>query len=287
MKIAWIGTGIMGKSMLRHLHKAGHTLSVYNRTLLKASNLIEEDIQVCTTIQDCIKEAQIIFTMVGYPHDVEEVYTKEQGIMRHAKKGAIFIDMTTSSPQLAVKLAIQAHKQGFQMLDAPVSGGDSGAKNATLSIMVGGDEDAYHLVYPLFELLGKQIHYLGKSGNGQHAKAANQIAVAGAVVAMSEAIHYMRINNLPEQDVLALISKGAAGSWQLENNGPRALVNDFAPGFYIKHFIKDMKIAQDVMKEHQEDLPMLNIVCNLYQQLQKEGFENEGTQALIKYYEDL
>lgn len=287
MKIAWIGTGIMGKAMLLHLHNANHEISVYNRTIEKAFNLKECGINVCNTIQECVQDAEVIFTMVGYPHDVEDIYTSEIGILKHAKKGAVLIDMTTSSPQLAVKLAKLAKQKSLYILDAPVSGGDTGAKNATLSIMVGGDQEAYTIAYPLFELMGKQIHYLGKAGNGQHAKAANQIAVAGAVAAMSEAIHYMRVNGLSQEDTLSLISKGAAGSWQLENNGPRVLANNYEPGFYIKHFIKDMKIVQNVMKEHQETLPMLNTVCDLYEQLQENGHENEGTQALIKYYEEL
>lgn len=284
MNIAWIGTGIMGAAMLSHLHEAGHQLHLYNRTEEKAKQLEQNGITAFSSIGECIKDCDVVFTMVGYPNDVEEVYTKN-GIFAHAKKGALLIDMTTSSPQLAARLYEEAKTYGLHMLDAPVSGGDSGAINGTLSIMAGGDEDDYQKAYPLFCCMGKEIHHMGKAGCGQHAKAANQIAVAGAVAAMSEAIHYMRMNHLVEEETLKVIANGAAGSWQLLHTAPKVLKNDFQPGFYIKHFIKDMKIIQDVMKEHHEHLPMLDTVCSMYEELQKNGHENDGTQALIKHYE--
>lgn len=285
MKIAWIGTGIMGKAMLLNLHQNGHHIAVYNRSQNKAEALRQDGIEVYTSIRECIKDCEVVFTMVGYPKDVEEVYLGDNGILKHASKKSILIDMTTSSPHLAIQLAQEAEKLGLFILDAPVSGGDSGAKNATLSIMVGGNKEAFEKIYPLFTCMGKEIHYLGKAGNGQHTKAANQIAVAGAVAAMSEAIHYARINGLSDEKMIQVISKGAAGSWQLDNTAPRVLQKDYEPGFFIKHFIKDMNIIKMVMQEHHEALPMLDTVCGLYEELQKEGYENDGTQALIKYYE--
>lgn len=285
MKIAWIGTGIMGGYMLQNLHQQGHQLHIYNRSYEKAERLKQEHIEVHNTITDCVKDCEVIFTMVGYPKDVEEIYTCRNGIFESATKGSIFVDMTTSSPHLAKKLSQIAYEHSCAMLDAPVSGGDIGAKCGTLSIMVGGDEEAYRKILPLFKSMGKEIQHMGKAGNGQHTKACNQIAVAGAVAAMSEAIHYARVNELCDEDVINVISRGAAGSWQLENTAPKVLHEDYAPGFFIKHFVKDMHIVQDVMKDKNEKLPMLETVCQLYEKLQQKGYENDGTQALIKYYE--
>lgn len=285
-KIAWIGTGVMGGSMMMHVHHAGYAVSAYNRTKERALPYVKEGINVCDSIAQCVQDADVIFTIVGYPNDVEEVYTSEAGIFANAKQGAICIDMTTSSPTLAVQLYELGKAKGIAVLDAPVSGGDSGAKNGTLSIMAGGDEAAFEEVKPLFETMGTPL-LMGKAGSGQHTKACNQICVAGAVAAMSEAIHYARVNGLDETQMLEAIAKGAAGSWQINNTAPRVLQEDFAPGFYIKHFIKDMRIVQDMMKVHGEELDMLNAVCKEYETLAEQGHENEGTQALIKYYEKI
>ena len=283
MKIAWIGTGVMGKHMLLHLHEKGHDVSVYNRTYQKAEPLKKEGIHVCKTIEECVQKAEVIFTMVGYPKDVEEVY---QEIFTHVSKGAILVDMTTSSPQLAKQLYQKAKELGLSMLDAPVSGGDSGAKNATLSIMAGGDKETYEKIVPLFSCMGTSLHYMGEAGNGQHCKACNQIAVAGAVAAMSEAIVYAKAQGLEVGSVLDAIRKGAAGSWQMDHTAPRVLNNDFEPGFYIKHFVKDMHIVQQEMKDKNE-LQMLNSVCSMYEELEKNGEGNKGTQALLHYYENV
>lgn len=285
-KIAWIGTGVMGGSMMMHVRHAGYAVSAYNRTKARALPYEKEGINVCDSIAQCVQDADVIFTIVGYPNDVEEVYTSAEGIFANAKQGAICIDMTTSSPTLAVQLYELGKAKGIAVLDAPVSGGDSGAKNGTLSIMAGGEEAAFEEVKPLFETMGTPL-LMGKAGSGQHTKACNQICVAGAVAAMSEAIHYARINGLDEKQMLEAISKGAAGSWQINNTAPRVLQEDFAPGFYIKHFIKDMRIVQDMMKAHGEELDMLNAVCKEYETLAEQGHENEGTQALIKYYEKI
>ena len=284
MQIAWIGCGVMGSHMLQHLHNGGNTLHIYNRTYEKAKALEIEGIYAYETIADCVRNADVIFTMVGYPKDVEEVYCSEEGIFANAKKNTIMIDMTTSSPTLAKKLYRQAKELGFAMLDSPVSGGDSGAKSATLSIMIGGDQDVYEKVKPLLSLMGTNLCYMGETGNGQHTKACNQIAVAGAVAAMSEAILYAQKENLDVHSMLNAIAHGAAGSWQINNTAPRLLANDFAPGFFIKHFIKDMHIVQEEMAQKDIHLEMLSSVCKMYEELAEQGEENNGTQALIHYY---
>lgn len=284
MKIAWIGCGVMGTSMLLNLKKGGHTVSAYNRTYEKAAPLLEQGIRVERTIRDCVSDADVVCTMVGYPKDVEEIYEGDDGIFAHAKAHAVLIDFTTSSPALAKKLYTAAKAKGYAMLDAPVSGGDSGAKAASLSIMTGGDEEVFEQMRPLFSLLGTGIQYMGEAGSGQHTKACNQIAVAGAVAAMSEALVYARAVGLDEQKMLTAIAKGAAGSWQIDNTAPRVLANDFAPGFYIKHFIKDMHIVQQEMEQQDVHLDMLEAVCNMYEALAGVGEENNGTQALVHYY---
>ena len=248
--------------------------------------LKEHGVHICESIAACVKDADVVFTMVGYPKDVEDIYTCKDGIFEHIKKGCILIDMTTSSPALAQSLYEKAKMYHAYMLDAPVSGGDSGAKSATLSIMVGGDKEVFEQAYPLFKILGTSIHYMGAAGCGQHAKACNQIAVAGAVAAMSEAIVYACKQNLPVEKMLNAISKGAAGSWQLEHTAPRVLANDFQPGFYIKHFIKDMNIIKAEMNAKDMELMMLNTVLEMYRTLAENGEENLGTQALIHYYDN-
>ena len=282
MKIAWIGTGVMGSAMLMHLVKAEHEVHAYNRSYEKVEKLVSCGVAVHQTIKDCVKDCDMVFTMVGYPKDVEEVYTSKDGIFAHAKKHAILIDMTTSSPKLAQALSIKAKALAYQMMDAPVSGGDSGAKAGTLSIMCGGDPETFDQCKAILSLMGTPL-YMGEAGSGQHTNACNQIAVAGAVAAMSEAIVYAKENHLNVEAMLQAIAGGAAGSWQINNTAPRVLKNDFAPGFYIKHFIKDMHIVQEEMgKQH---LDMLDTVCHMYEELAKKGEENAGTQALIHYYE--
>ena len=237
MKIAWIGTGVMGYSMAQHLIDAGHQLSVYNRSFEKTQGL---NAHRATSIEEVVKNQDVIFTMVGYPKDVEEVYEE---IFRHASSSSICVDMTTSDPKLAKKLYEKGLSLGIEVLDAPVSGGDIGAKNASLAIMVGGKKSVFDQVYPLFEKMGKSIQYLGDAGNGQYCKMANQIVIAGNLAAASEAIRYAQEVGLDPSKMLAAIAGGSAGSWQINNNGPKMISKDYAPGFYIHHFIKDLRLV--------------------------------------------
>ncbi len=287
MNIGFIGIGVMGRSMAGHLAKAGHTVYAYNRSADKAEAFAKEFGGVfCATIEECVKNADAVISIVGMPYDVKEVYLGEKGILNCAKKGAIAIDMTTSSPTLAAEIWEKGKEKGIDVLDAPVSGGDSGAKNATLSIMVGGDEAVFEKVKPLFEIMGKNIVYMGKAGSGQHTKAANQIAVAGATAAMTEAIVYAEDVGLDPHKMLEAIGAGAAGSWQLSNMAPRVLKEDFAPGFFVKHFIKDMKIVVEEAEKRGDSLKMLSAVLSMYEEMAQKGLENDGTQALIKLYKN-
>lgn len=281
MHIGFIGTGVMGAPMVRNLLKSGFEVNVYNRTINKAK-VLEEDGAKCTgSIEECVKDVDVVITIVGYPKDVEETYDK---IIANAKKGAILIDMTTSSPKLASELYTKAKENGLYMLDAPVSGGDSGAREGTLTIMVGGDKEIYDKAMPVFEAMGKTFNYMGKVGSGQHCKMANQIAIAGAIAGAMESMTYAIRVGLDINTTLKAISKGAAGSFQLNMASSKVLANDFAPGFYIKHFIKDMQIAQGEAERRHLVLPVLNQVLAEYEELDEQGYGDLGTQALYKYY---
>lgn len=288
-KIAWIGTGVMGKPMAGFLAKAGHELRLFNRTFAKAEQAVKEygdsvNAKACDNILEAIDDADYIFSIVGYPSDVESVLSGANGVIQNAKAGAIVVDMTTSSPELAEKLYVEGKEHNVHVLDAPVSGGDSGAKNGTLTIMVGGDEDIYLATKALFELMGSTINYMGKAGNGQHTKAANQIAVAGATSAYTEALVYAIKVGLDPEEMLQAVGGGSAASWQLQNMAPRALDHDFAPGFFVKHFIKDMKIAKSEIEKQGIELNMLNVVLQTFEDFAEKGHEDEGTQALIRNY---
>lgn len=285
-KIGFIGVGVMGKSMVRNLVKNGFDVSIYTRTKSKVLDLIEEGITWCNDVKSCAKDKDIVITIVGYPKDVEEVYFGEDGIIENAKEGAYLIDMTTTSPKLSIRIYDEAKKRNVFALDAPVSGGDVGAKNATLSIMVGGDRDAFEECVDIFKSLGTNIIYEGGAGSGQHTKMANQIALGGAIAGVCEAITYSKKVGLDVEKMLDSISKGAAGSWQMSNMAPRMLKGDFDPGFFIKHYIKDMKIADDEAKDVNLELDILDDVLKMYEKLQDEGMGDLGTQALIKYYEN-
>lgn len=282
LTIGFVGTGVMGKSMAKNLHLAGYPLHVYTRTKGKAQALIESGAIWKETIADLTTSSDVIITMVGYPSDVEEIYLGENGILQHAKKGTYVIDMTTSKPSLAVDIYKQAHSKGVYALDAPVSGGDIGAQNGTLAIMVGGDQHVFDKLSPIFKVLGENIKLQGKAGAGQHTKLANQIAIASNMIGVCEAIVYAVKAGLDPSDVLQSISTGAAGSWSLSNLAPRMIAGDFAPGFFVKHFIKDMMIAIESAQEMGFTTPGLSLSLELYQELAQMGEENSGTQALIK-----
>ncbi len=277
-KIAWIGTGVMGKPMALHLANAGYQIKAYNRSYDKAAALAPL-VTPCQTIQEAVHDADIIFSIVGYPADVSEVY---QSVFRYAPRGALCVDMTTSSPALAKQLAVTAEELGFVMVDAPVTGGDIGAINATLSIMVGGPIDAFDSLLPLFEKLGKRITYMGLAGAGQYAKLANQITIAGAIAGVAEALTFAQLKHLDLVSMLAVITGGSASSWQAQNNGPKMITHDYAPGFYIKHFLKDLNLA--IAEKGDFPLPILENVQRIYDQLATLHRADEGTQAIIEYY---
>ncbi|PNV62283.1 oxidoreductase [Clostridium sp. chh4-2] len=284
MKIGFIGVGIMGKSMVRNLMKAGFEVSIYTRTKSKVLDVIEEGAVWCGTVSECAKDQDVVITIVGYPKDVEEVYFGDDGIIANAKKGAYLIDMTTSSPKLAIRIYEEARKAGLSSLDAPVTGGDGGAKAGTLTILVGGDKDAFDACMPVFEAMGKNINYEGQAGNGQHTKMCNQIALAGALSGACEAMVYAKNVGLDVQQMLDSISTGAAGSAQMSNVAPRVLKEDYNPGFFIKHFIKDMKLADEEAQGAGIELGVLEYILSMYQDLEAEGMGDLGTQALVKYY---
>jgi 3-hydroxyisobutyrate dehydrogenase len=282
--IAFIGTGVMGRSMAGHLRKAGHALHIYNRTKEKAADLLAAGATWHESAGAAAAAGDVVITMLGFPTDVETTYLGAGGIIERARPGALLIDMTTSSPLLARRVAEAAARRGLESLDAPVSGGDLGAREARLVIMVGGSEAGFARARPVFELMGKNIARHGGPGAGQHCKMANQIAVAVGMVAWVEALAYARKSGLDPAAVHASISGGAAGSWALTNLAPRALAENYAPGFYVKHIIKDMKIALDSAAELKLELPGLAEARRLYEKVAAHGWEDCGTQALYRLY---
>ncbi|MDA1277555.1 MAG: NAD(P)-dependent oxidoreductase [Verrucomicrobia bacterium] len=283
--IAFIGTGVMGRSMAGHLLSAGHPLNVFTRSKAKADPLVSQGAVWRNSIAEAAEESEIIITIVGFPADVESVYLGDGGIVANAKAGSLLIDMTTSSPDLAVRIYDEARKKGSQSLDAPVSGGDIGAREARLSIMVGGDAEAFERAKPAFEKMGKNIVLQGRAGSGQHTKMCNQIAIASGMVAICEAMAYAKRSGLDPVTVLKSIESGAAGSWSLTNLAPRFLKGNFDPGFFVKHFIKDMRIALESAERMKLELPGLAQAKKLYEKLAAQGGENFGTQALFKLYD--
>lgn len=284
MNIGFIGIGVMGESMARHLMRNGYVLTVYNRTKSKAEKLLEEGAAWAESAGACARGQDVVITMVGFPKDVEEVYLGEGGILENARPGATLIDMTTTSPALWQRIAAEASKRGLHPLDAPVSGGDSGARNATLSIMVGGSKEDFEAMQPIFACMGKSITLTGGPGCGQHTKMANQIAIAGCVAGVAEAIRYGEAGGLDITNMLDCISAGAAGSWQMSNNGRKMAAEDYAPGFFIKHFIKDMRIASEEAGKRELELPVLKQVLSIYERMQAQGMGDLGTQAILEAY---
>ena len=283
-KIGWIGTGVMGKSMCAHLLNAGYKIFVYNRTKAKAEDLINSGAMWCSNPKEVAEKSDMIFTIVGFPKDVEEVYLGDNGILKGAQKRSIIIDMTTSEPSLAQHIYEQAKLKGISSIDAPVSGGDVGAKQGTLAIMAGGDKETYDKVLPLFQLMGKNIAYMGKAGAGQHTKMSNQILIASTMIGVVESLLYAYKAGNDLEEVINVIGKGAAGCWSINNLGPRIVKNNFDPGFFIKHFIKDMGIALKEAKAMSLSLPGLALAYQFYIAAEALGLENLGTHGLYKVF---
>lgn len=282
--VGFIGLGVMGRSMAGHILQGGYPLLVYTRTKDKAQPLLEQGATWCPTVGELARQADVVITIVGYPRDVEEVYLGQEGILNNIQPGKTVIDMTTSSPQLAKQIYQAAKEKGVHALDAPVSGGDIGAREARLAIMVGGDEEAFAQAQPIFKLMGSNIVLQGPAGSGQFTKMANQIAIASTMMGVSEALAYAKKAGLDQERVLRTIETGAAGSFSLSKLGPRMIAGDFAPGFYVKHFIKDMKIAIESAQELGLNTPGLALAKQLYEQLANQGHQDSGTQALYKLY---
>ena len=286
--IAWIGTGIMGASMCSHLLKAGYPVTIHTRTRSKAAGLEEAGATWADTPAQAVKDAAFVFSIVGYPSDVREVYFGEDGIFAgHPANNAVIVDMTTTEPTLAVEIEARANELGLRALDAPVSGGDTGARAGTLSIMVGGDSDTFDAALPLLKLLGKNITHQGGAGAGQHAKMCNQIVIAGTMIGVCESLLYAQAAELNAEAMLAAISGGAASCWTLNNLAPRALQGDFAPGFLIDHFIKDMGISLKESRRMKIALPGLALVEQLYRVAANLGHGRDGTHALLLALEEI
>ncbi len=285
--IGWIGTGIMGAPMCGHLLRAGYRVFVFNRTEEKAGELLDEGAVWCDSPIEVAREADVIFTIVGYPDDVREVYFGSKGLLAEPASGRVFIDMTTTEPTLAREIYEKALGSGCFSLDAPVSGGDVGAAKGELSIMVGGDEEVFDSIKPLLALLGGNIVYQGKAGSGQHAKMCNQITVAGVMIGICENLIYCKKAGLDPRTMLRSVGSGAASSWLLNNLGPRIMDGDYDPGFFVEHFIKDMEIALGESQRMGIDLPGLALVKSLYERASALGHGKLGTQALLLALEDL
>lgn len=283
-KIGFIGIGVMGHSIVENMMKHGLEVNVYNRTKSKTDELVRQGAVWQDTPEAITEASDIIFTMVGFPQDVEAVYFGKQGIFKTDITGKLLVDLTTSTPSLAVRIAKEAERQGASALDAPVSGGDLGAKNGTLTIMVGGDTAAYQTAVPVFETFGKTFNLHGTAGKGQHTKMANQIMIAGTMTGMTEMLVYAEKAGLDLEKVIDTLGGGSASNWSMNNYGPRILKADYSPGFFVKHFIKDLRIALDEAKSMGIDLPSTKLAEELYSRLAEKGFENDGTQALIKLW---
>ena len=285
MKIAWIGIGVMGESMAGHLLDAGHELFVYNRTVSKTDGLVKRGATLLKEVNDAPLNADVIFSMVGYPKDVEEVYLGENGLIKTAKEGQVFVDMTTSSPTLAKKISEEFAKIGATALDLPVTGGDIGAKNGTLSIMAGGDKKVFEeTVLPLVKNFGKNITYFGEAGKGQYTKLANQIAIATTMISVAESFKFAKEVGLNLDDFFNIVSTGSGGSFSMTSYGPRILKGDFKPGFFIHHFIKDMRLALEECEKMNIKLPGLETAYEVYNELEEEVRNTNGTQAISKWY---
>jgi 3-hydroxyisobutyrate dehydrogenase len=284
--IGFIGTGVMGSSMAGHLLDAGYALRIFNRSPGKTGQLVEKGAAWCGTPAAAADGADAVVTMVGYPSDVEDLYLGGGGLVEAARPGTLLIDMTTSSPGLAVRIHAAAGGRGVRALDAPVSGGDVGAREARLTIMVGGDADAFADAEPMFRVMGPNVVLQGGPGAGQNTKMSNQLAIAGCMIGVCEALAYAEAAGLDPERVLASIGAGSAASWSLANYAPRMLAGDFAPGFYVKHFIKDLRIAAASADELGIDIPGAALALRLYERLAERGGADFGTHALYLLYKE-
>lgn len=284
--VGFVGTGVMGGAMAGHLADAGYRLRVYNRTPAKAAALVERGAVPCATAGEAADGADAVITMVGYPSDVEQVYFAPGAILERAREGAFLVDMTTSTPSLAKRIAEAAAARGLRALDAPVSGGDVGAREARLTIMAGGAAEDFEAVHTMLAVLGPNVVLQGGPGAGQHTKMANQIAIADTILGVCESLAYAEAAGLDPWTVLESIGAGSAGSWQLANYAPRMLRGEFGPGFYVKHFIKDMRIARDEADAMGVDLPGLRLVLSLFEEHARRGGEDDGIHALYLLYKE-
>ncbi|GEL15172.1 NAD(P)-dependent oxidoreductase [Pediococcus cellicola] len=284
-KIGFIGTGVMGTGIIKNMLKAGYAVTVFNRTKAHADAVLQAGGVWVNTAKQVAENSDIVFTMVGFPQDVESVYFGETGVFAGTKAGKIVVDMTTSTPTLAKKIAAYGQSHQIQVLDAPVSGGDIGAQKGTLTIMVGGDQAAYQQLTPIFDVIGQQTNYFGQAGAGQHAKMANQIMIAGTMTGMSEMLVYAKAAGLDLSKVLQTLESGGADNWSMENYAPRILKDDYTPGFFAKHFLKDLRIALNEADKMHLNLPATDAARNLYARLVDEKhLGNDGTQALVKLW---
>ncbi|MEP7310847.1 MAG: NAD(P)-dependent oxidoreductase [Acidobacteriota bacterium] len=286
-RVGWIGTGVMGGSMCGHLRQKGYPVVVYTRTKAKADALIEQGATWAATPKAVSEQSDIVFTIVGFPADVRDVYFSTDGVLSAARAGQVFVDMTTTEPTIAKEIYETARAKGADSVDAPVSGGDVGARNATLTIMIGGDQATVQRLMPLFETMGKRVLYQGGPGAGQHTKMCNQIVIAGTMVAMCEALLYGHKAGLSLETTVETIRGGAAGCWGLDNLAPRILKRDFAPGFVVEHFIKDMAIALAEADRMNIALPGLALAHQLYALVRAQGHGRRGTQALMLALEEM
>ena len=282
-RIAFIGVGIMGTGMVRNLMKAGYELHIFARRPEKVEAIVSEGAILHSSISECVSSVDAVITMVGFPADVEEVYFGNGNILDSAREGLFLIDMTTTSPKLAKRIYVAGKEKNIHVLDAPVTGGDIGAKNGTLSILVGGEKNDYDKCHALFEAMGTNINYMGPAGAGQHAKLGNQILITGTIASVCEALTYVGKEGLNLDTFINAVENGAAGSNQLKALGKKMIVADYAPGFFIKHFIKDMKLAVEEAKEVGCNLDVLESVLSKYLELGRD-YGDLGTQALIDYY---
>jgi 3-hydroxyisobutyrate dehydrogenase len=280
-RIGWIGTGVMGASMCMHLVQAGYKAAVYNRTKKRAEKLIEAGAEWVESPEEAARKSDVVFTIVGFPKDVSDVYFGKDGVFEGLRKGSIVIDMTTTEPSIAEEIYSAAKKMGASAIDAPVSGGDVGARDGKLSIMAGGDKKTFDALMPLFDLMGQNIVYQGGAGAGQHTKMCNQIMVAGLMIGMCETLLYSYKAGLDPETMLMSVGRGAAACWMLDNLAPKILKRDFNPGFYVDHFIKDMGIALGEAERMNLVLPGLSLVRQLYSAAKAQGHGRLGTQALI------